>query len=419
MSINSVKRLVNDIEVETWTDTRSRNSSIRWSSISTWLLLGMVSGCRSLREVEDLSEEGSRTLQRVLKVGGRVSDTKLYQSIGELCEDELQRSLTRQVKAAHRRGGLEPESLPMGVIAIDGKNLSTVRRRVYLEENHPGVQIHKAGSAEEYGLIRVFRAHLVSARSRLCVLQETIPADTNEMGHIVSTWRRLKAAYGHTNLFEVFAADAGNCSQALGREISSDNFGYFFALKGNNKDLYNEAKRLLGDSSKPDIVRKESRNGRVETRRLFRAKLEVGWLEWEHARLLVRIERTVCLADGTLVSVGNRYFVTNLRHGRLQPEGWLTLVRRYWDVENAGHWTADVIWEEDKTRAPWRASPEAIIVLGLLRMLGLNIARILRIGLRRAREPTRVFSWNKLREALNRLIVGTVHLELKGVSVTD
>lgn len=418
MTNRGIRRLVEDIGVDRWTDPRSRNSSIAWSSIGGWLLLGMVVGAKSLRDVEELSDDGSM-IRRQLRLSKRVSDTTMYDAIAKLKEGELQDSLTRQILAAHRRGHLRPESLPMGVIAIDGKNLSTVRRQPYLAENHPAVQVVKQGKAGRHGLVRGFRAHLVSAKARVCVLQETIPAHTNEMGHILETWRRLKAAYGHTNLFEVLAADAGNCSQELGREINADNFGYFFALKSNNADLHREAKRLL-DDAKADFERVERRNGKVETRRLYRAKLgDNGWLKWDHARLLIRVERVVSSDDGQQTKVGNRYFVTNLRHGRLSPEGWLTLVRRYWDVENAGHWTADAIWKEDKTRAPWRADPASIVVLGLLRMMGLNIARMLRRGLRRARAPNRPLSWNKLCELLNRYLVGLVHVELKGVPVNN
>ena len=78
------------------------------------------------------------------------------------------------------------------------------------------------------------------------------------------------------------------------------------------------------------------------------------------------------------LSGGNRYFVTNLLRGRLDARGWLTLVRMHWRCENEGHWTADVIGQEDARRTPRIRVPHAVYALSGLRMLALNVLAVLR-----------------------------------------
>ena len=130
-------------------------------------------------------------------------------------------------------------------------------------------------------------------------------------------------------------------------------------------------KRYAGEEPEYEVTRRE-RGGEV-TYRMWRVKKLGGWLKWEHARQLIRIERTVDKA-GTKPKMGNLYFVTNLHCGRLQaPDQWVEMVQLYWRCENNNHWTSDVFFHEDAKRTPWTTDPEAVYVMSFLRMLGLNI----------------------------------------------
>ena len=123
------------------------------------------------------------------------------------------------------------------------------------------------------------------------------------------------------------------------------------------------------------------------TWRSYRAQLDGGHLGWSHARQLVRVERIVETDEAKVDREGNRYFVTNLPKGRLGAKGWLVLVRMHWRCENEGHWTADVVWNEDRRRKPWTTDPQAVYALSMLRMVALNIVSALRSMTRRSWAP--------------------------------
>jgi predicted transposase YbfD/YdcC len=131
------------------------------------------------------------------------------------------------------------------------------------------------------------------------------------------------------------------------------------------------------------------------TYRLWRTQLEGGWLDWESARQLFRVERTVDNGSGE-PSVGNRYYVSNLHKGKLATaEKWLKLVKLYWRCENEQHWTSDVFFDEDARRTPWTQDPEALYVASYFRVIALNILAVLRAMCRRG-HTTKLLEWSEV-----------------------
>lgn len=76
--------------------------------------------------------------------------------------------------------------------------------------------------------------------------------------------------------------------------------------------------------------------------------------------------------------MGNRYFVTSVAADQMQGEHALELARTHWRCENEGHWTADAIWDEDARRTPWTQHPNGVLVVGLMRMMAINMLAVLR-----------------------------------------
>jgi predicted transposase YbfD/YdcC len=354
------------------------------------LALGAVAALRSLREVEALTAGLRKTVRRRSRILGRISDTKLRDTLLGLRPEEVRRVLHRQVKAEHRRGNLTPTRLPFGVAAIDGKGLGKLD-----EWGHPDVQPVRPEGKPPYGLARVHRAHLVSSDATVCIDERPIPGRTNELGAVCSFTKELFAAYRRTDLFEVITADAGNTSLKHAALIHSHDLGYVLAVKEPLAELHREALRLLADLGPDQAEVSETRRekGTRITHRLFRVRIR-GFLDWTHARQLVRVERTVEHANGE-VTAGNRYFVTNLVRGRLNGRGWLTRVRMHWRCENEGHWTADVVWKEDARRTPWIRVPHAVYALSALRMIALNILAVLRRMSRRT-YTSRPLPWREV-----------------------
>ena len=87
-------------------------------------------------------------------------------------------------------------------------------------------------------------------------------------------------------------------------------------------------------------------NGQVVTYHLWRYDLsDDGWLDWTHARQLVRIHRTAeCQRTGE-VTAGNRYYVRSRSPDTMSPRTALATCRAHWRCENNTHWTSDAeLW---------------------------------------------------------------------------
>jgi hypothetical protein len=364
------------------------------------LALGAVTALRSLRAVEALTAGLALPVRRRSRIPGRISDTKLRDTLLGLRPEEVRRALHRQVKAEHRRGNLVPTRLPFGVVAIDGKGLGKLD-----DWGHPDIQPIRPEGKRPYGLARVHRAHLVSSSATVCLDERPIPGRTNELGAACAFTEELIGAYRRTELFEVISADAGNTSLKHASLIHGHDLGYVLAVKEPLAELYREALRLLGGLAHNEAETVETRHERGcrITHRLYRVTTR-GFLGWTHTRQLVRVERTVESKSGE-INFGNRYFVTNLVPGRLDGRGWLTLVRMHWRCENEGHWTADVVWKEDARRTPWIRVPHAVYALSLLRMIALNILAVLR-RMSRREYTSRPIPWREVARLAHFTLVG-------------
>ena len=384
-------RRLEDAGITTLPDTRDpRGQRIAHPALMYALALGMVSAARSLRAVEELTGSLNRRVRKKTRVRGRISDTKLRDAHRGLRYKSLRKCLHRLVKAEHARGNLEPVRLPFGVAAIDGKGLGRVP-----SWEHPDIQETSSKTEGRYGLARVHRATLVSSSATVTIDQRPIPGETNEIGALPDFLRELFATYGRTNLFEVIVADAGNCSMAVIRQIAEAGYGYFLRIKMNHGELHAEAVRQLGGDDSPEFEVVLRERGATVTYRLWRTQLEGGWLDWESARQLFRVERTVDNGSGE-PSVGNRYYVSNLHKGKLATaEKWLKLVKLYWRCENEQHWTSDVFFDEDARRTPWTQDPEALYVASYFRVIALNILAVLRAMCRRG-HTTKLLEWSEV-----------------------
>ena len=381
----AVLRRVRDAELWRLPDLRGRRGRrFEHMGLLMALALGCAAALPSLRAVETMSACLAPSWRRQSRIRRRISDTKLRDALMAIEPEQARPCIHRQVKAEHRRGRLAPTRLPFGVVAVDGKGLGTLP-----SWDHLDVQRQRPEDGRDYGLARVHRAHLVSSDATVCVDQRPIPGSSNEVGEVVAFATQMVQAYGRTDLFEVITADAGNTCLALADYIHGQDLGYVLAIKGPSGDIYQEALSRLSwlEQDSCEVSLSERVKGSLVTRRSYRAQLDGGHLGWSHARQLVRVERIVETDEAKVDREGNRYFVTNLPKGRLGAKGWLVLVRMHWRCENEGHWTADVVWNEDRRRKPWTTDPQAVYALSMLRMVALNIVSALRSMTRRSWAP--------------------------------
>lgn len=358
----------------------------------------------------------------------RIADNTIGTLIPRIAPQEIRYLLHDQVKAEHVRKGLPPVRLKSkrGVVAVDGKVLSTLQRhdlerltrkyyeleqdapvsddeiRAAFETVYPSVQlVRESGDSGEksgpihHGLIRVHRATLVSSEAAVCIDQRPIPGASNESGQFPMMLRELELTYGRTSIYDIVTADAGNTSVAAGKYLASREVDYFFTIKESNGEIHAEALRRL-DSASALWTRTESQKGKSIVYSVFTAPMPEGYLKWDTARQLVRVERQV-VGETDVESVGNRYFVTSLSPEALDPEDAYRLCRMHWRCENEGHWTSDTLLREDARQPSFSRHPLGMLTTSLLRMLAQNTLAVLR-ALSRLKHARRRPSWREVSE---------------------
>jgi hypothetical protein len=370
-----LEKRVKELSFDKVNDPRvAKKVKLPLATLLSALVSAMVTRARSLRVVEQRTAQMARKLGAWLGVIGRIADNTFGKVLPRLHFGELVACLHRLIKAEHRRGNLEPMVLPWGTVAIDGKNVATLRWhdlcrvlelepteatfaqvKALLAKRYPNAQLCEPEQGEPYALMRVHGVTLISSKAAVGVHQRPIPGHTNENGAMPDLLEELKAAYGRTKLFELVTTDAGNTSLGAATQIVDAGWGYFAQIKSVHGDLHDEAVRVLGKRRKARAHASygDKQNGKTVTYHIWCHDLsEQGWLGWTHARQLVRVQRTVEDPNTGKRSVGNRYYVTSHPVDTMEPRLALNVSRAHWRIEDEGHWTADAELQEDRRRRP-------------------------------------------------------------------
>jgi hypothetical protein len=247
----------------------------------------------------------------------------------------------------------------------------------------------------------VARATLISSTAAVCIDQEAIPAETNDMGVFASFFAKLEKTYRRANLYELVSTDAGFTSEANARQVDSAGKAYMMAIKGNQPELHKEARRVLwakAKSSAPEAEmdwESDSSRGWIK-RQLWRTSEMAGWGTWSHLRQvwLVRVlARANREAPETVLE--ERFYATNLPTGRLGGDAILNLVRAHWRIENNCFGRLDIEWQEDHGR--WVHRGNGLPVVSLLRIVAYNLLEMLHAMHLRS-EAARKVAWQQLRD---------------------
>jgi len=391
------ERRIRDLHFERVSDPRyAPNVNYKLPVILTVLVSAMVTAARSLRHVE---QRTSQLLERNGPWQGleyRIADNTFGKLIPRLELDELAKRLVGMVKAEHRRGNLASTQLPVATAAIDGKNVATLhwhdlcrvlaldsttakpkQVKKLLKKEFPNVQLCIPKDGEPYAMARVHTVTLISSRAANCIYQRPIEGRTNEIGAMPALLKELRAAYGRTDIVAMLTTDAGNTSLGTATLIVDNlHWDYFSQFKSEHGELHREAVRLLSRrrESTADETYNDTQNGYVVTYHVWHEDLsEQGWLDWSHARQLVRVQRVAEHPTTGHKTVGNRYYVTSKISSELKPKDALSISRGHWRCEEETHWTTDVVLQEDRRRLAWSRHPHGVFVVSLLRMMALNI----------------------------------------------
>ncbi len=381
------------------------------------LQLGLLGNQPSLRDVEDLTDDRGLLLRSL--VPEPISDTTLSTEAQRLEPDYLRHKLVEQVRDMQRSKLLAPVGLPCGVVTVDGKNLATLshdaggRAQKRTSTNAKWQDKQREASGEPYYLMPVLRATLTSAESKPCIYQMELGPRQGESSLCKPMVQALHETYGRSGMLDVLDLDAGFTSLANADFVDSLGYGYVFALKGDQPELFEEANRLLRDKARsvaPEAKTDwERRNGKRIRRRLWRTD-EMNGIEntvgcWRHLRQTWLVRQDTEYKDGR-IETEDRFFLSSLLWNYLSPAQILLLVRNHWGVENDTFNSLDLQWRED--HGPWCTGGTAVWSLGLLRLMAYNIAQYLRRRRLRRKDADGQWlsppTWRKVFRSLRRAI---------------
>ena len=382
------------LQFDNTTDPRDpRGRGYTWKSLFAANLIGMMLCARSLRTLEELSQDFGG-LARALGVPARKVGRWALGNFLQLAEPtELLNRLHELMRYEVRNKSLAPSGLPFGVVAVDGK-----QDRRKLKECHTDfVQWVQPKDGEPYGLHRVIRAALVSSSIPVVLSCVEILSKTNEVASFKKIFKTLVSLFG--SAFQLITGDAGFCSAANATLVDAAGYGYLFGLKENQPTLLEEARRVLlavARSHIPDAMDEgwqTDSKGRKIRRLLWVTHDMAGWPDWEHLTQVFLVRTLRELDDGSTTVLDERFFVTNMTRGMLTAERALIVIRRHWRIENGVFGTLDRkdLWAEDTTPG-WSVKGEGLMNTSILTCIAFNLLSLFR-GVHLRSEENRRAKW--------------------------
>lgn len=408
-----------ELDLEAVPDPRAREGRWTLAQILRTTLVGLMAGCKSLWETEDLTDRLSSPMRRLLRVPRRLADTTMRDA---LCRPELvgglRAALHRAAHAAWRRKALAPVGLPCGVLALDGKVTAVP------SINGQFAQTHHPEHGPVYGLIRTVTCALVSAAGRPCIDAIPIPAHTNEMGHFQAAFASVVRTYG--KLFQMVTYDAGALSEANGKAVVDAKKDYLFALKNEHRTMLKLASEMLAAQEVVARTVDVLDNQTTVTRTLKLLAVDPSWSYdqskgpeesvWRHAQAFLSVE-SVTLREGVVVESETRYFVSSRAPERLSPKQWLKVVRAHWGVENQNHHTLDTAFAEDER--PWiEADEHGMLAVLVLRRIAYTLLALFRAVTLRSEEH-RALRWKALLARVRDALVAATDASLAGLRARE
>lgn len=259
--------------------------------------------------------------------------------------EAFQRCFMNWVRALTAQGVVQ---LKVGeVIALDGKKARRTHDRL---QGREALQMVSAW-ASEAGIV---------------LAQRDVLEGSNEIATVPEVLKclRLKGC--------IVTADAANCQTQNARIVVEQGGDYVFALKENQPRLYAAVAHTVASDQlthfaqvkHETLITRSKAHGRIETRHhiLITDPHEIAYFNrdgrwWELGAIGV-VERTRQIGDTLERKV--HFFVTSLK---ADVHLFAHAVRRHWSIENNLHWTLDITFNEDQSRARVGNEPENLAVL--------------------------------------------------------
>jgi len=298
-----------------------------------------LSGGEGFYDMQAFAREKEDWLRKTIgmtSVPSHDTFNRVFQAISPECFGELLIELSRRLR----------EEVSEEVVAFDGK---THRRTG--DAKHCALHMLNAWAAE----------------NRLVLGQMAVDEKSNEITAVPQLMDLLDVKGC------IVTADALNCQRTIAAKALEKKADYVLTVKGNQPTLYQELSQFMNKLSTqtvPGFESLEKDHGRIEIRRCWQSE-DIGWYEdkhhWSGLRSFGMVE-AVREHNGK-VETSRRYYISSLAcdAGRLART-----VRCHWHIENCLHWSLDVVFNEDQSRARARNAAKN---LGTLRAISMNLLR--------------------------------------------
>lgn len=404
----AIHRGQKDLQLFKVDDPRNRKGR-RWrlSHQLAGILVGLLAGCKSLKETEELTATMGKSLRRMVGIRRRLPDTTARQSLCKVNWESLRGCLHRLIRKAIKRKVFRiPVVLPFHMVAMDGKGTALPAW------DDEFAQKHEHEDKAPYGLLRTITSVLTTGRGKPCIDVLPIPAKTNEVGIFEQAFLQLLGTYGR--LFRLVSYDAGASSEHNASLVVKHNKDYLFRLNDERRHMQVLAQECL--ATKEFVYEQEDvrSNNESVTRKIRLFKLNEANLPklprkscvWSHAKVFVEV-RSFTYKNGECIGELSRYYVSSMSADVLTPKQWLFAVVRHWAVETC-HQQLDVALLEDK-RPGIVADPKGTLALIVLRRIAFTLLTLFRSVTLRS-EERRNMPWQTILRWVRRTAESTAVL---------
>jgi predicted transposase YbfD/YdcC len=242
------------------------------------------------------------------------------------------------------------------IIAIDGKTLCN--------------SLDKQGNISAIHMVSAF-----ATNARLILAQQKVADKSNEITAIPKLLDLLDLKG------QIITIDAMGTQKAIAKQICDKGGDYVLALKGNQGTLNDDVRLFLEtEAIKTSSTVIEDRfdeadkgHGRIELRKCI-VSSQIDWLkqksDWAGIKTIAMIEESRQI--GNKMSMERRFFISSLPADAKQIA---SAVRAHWLIENALHWTLDVVFNEDNSRLRKDHAAENMAIIRHITVNMLNHAK--------------------------------------------
>lgn len=311
------------------------------------MLLAIFCGANNIKDINRYSDQNHQLWKELFRLDFTPpSYDTFWWLLTRMCPKAFSKAFYDWVKD-ERIGTLEGTQ-----INVDGKTLRGARK--------------KKGNA-------VHIVHAWAHEKGILIGQRKTDAKSNEITAIPALLKEIDI-HGAT-----ISVDAAGCQKKTIETIVDGGGEYFLAVKDNQPKLYNEMKSLFDDAHADDFeyVENADRHNSVEKghgRIVKRSIATIGDVtelsmaeEWKNLQTLIEIT-TKTISKGQ-VTEEKRYYISSLFDS---AKKFGERARDHWSVESTLHWTLDVVFKEDESRAN---TMHSAVNLGTLRRAVLNVIK--------------------------------------------